>query len=269
MQALMKPMRLTVIIPAYNEALSLPGTVLAINNFLSRWHADAWQIIIVDDGSIDGTLAVANNLKGQRVSVISLPRNLGKGAALVAGAQATAEGYILLMDADSSTPISELNKLWKNIESADVVFGSRSLVGSTITRHQPWYRELAGRFGNKIIQVLLLPGVIDSQCGFKLLSPSVLPLLQAVRTQRWGFDVELLSMAKTRGLSILEVPITWQHDDSSAVGVGSYVRTLLEVVRIWWWVKVLDRTKDKGQRTENSEHQNTGTLEHYESLTDD
>ena len=248
MQALYKPMRLTVIIPAYNEALALPSTIVSVNNFLSRWQADTWEVIIVNDCSTDDTKAVAENHKSQQVRILNLPKNLGKGAALVVGARAAYDGYILLMDADSSTPISELDKLWSKIKSADVVFGSRSIAGSIITRHQPWYRELAGRVGNKIIQGLLLPGVIDSQCGFKLLAPNVLPLLQGIRTQRWGFDVELLIMAKAHGFSILEVPITWQHDDSSAVGVGSYVRTLLEVVRIWWWVRIIGRTEDLGQR---------------------
>lgn len=228
-------MNLSVIIPAFNEAGALPGTLQSIRSHLSQLPLENWEVVVVDDGSTDGTAAAA---VGERVKLVRLPRNVGKGAALVAGANAAAGEWMLLMDADSSTAIAELEKLRAAAGVADIAFGSRAVAGASISRHQPWYREAAGKAGNLLIRALLLPGVYDSQCGFKLVGPRAVPVLRTVRTQRWGFDVELLAMARAQNLTLAEVPVTWRHDPSSAVGVGSYLRTLGEVGRIWWRVKV-------------------------------
>jgi dolichyl-phosphate beta-glucosyltransferase len=230
-------MRLTVIIPAFNEALALPATVASVSSYLESWGRGEWEIIVVNDGSSDSTAEVATSLASPSIRVLHLERNRGKGAALVAGARSAADGYVLLMDADSSTPIAELAKLWSALQSADIAFASRALSGSSITAHQPWYRELAGKAGNLLIRSLLLPGVADSQCGFKLLAPAALPVLRQVSTQRWGFDVELLAMANAQNLRLAEVPVEWRHDATSAVGIGSYIGTLGEVAKIWWKVK--------------------------------
>lgn len=228
-------MNLSVIIPAFNEAKSLPGTIGDIRRYLSARPAiGAWEIVVVDDGSTDGTVAAA---AGEGVTLLRLARNSGKGAALVAGARIASGQRVLLMDADSSTPILELDSLLQVAGDADIAFGSRAASGATITAHQPRYRELAGKLGNRLIQLLVLPGVADSQCGFKLVGPAALPILRAVRTQRWGFDVELLAMARAQNLRLREVPVTWRHDPRSAVTLGGYLRTLGEVGKIWWRLK--------------------------------
>lgn len=225
-------MNLSVIIPAYNEEQALPRTLSEIQGYLCGLpEVASWEIVVVDDGSTDGTAAAAS---GEGVRLVKLDRNSGKGAALVAGARQASKDWMLLMDADSSTPIAELQKLAAAAAKADIAFGSRAAAGARITAHQPWYRELAGKLGNRFIQLVALPGVADSQCGFKLVGPAAVPLLRRVRTQRWGFDVELLSMARAHNLRLAEVPVTWRHDPTSAVGFGSYLSTLGEVAKIWW-----------------------------------
>lgn len=224
-------MDLSVIIPAFNEAGSLPQTLADVRAYLAQLRdVGEWEVVVVDDGSTDGTAAAA---AGERTTLVRLHRNSGKGAALVAGSAAARGRWQLLMDADSSTPISELAKL-RAAGDVDIAFASRAMPGARLEARQPRLREAAGKAGNLLIQLLLLPGVRDSQCGFKLVGPAAVPLLRAVRTQRWGFDVELLAMAKQRNLKLAEVPVTWRHDPTSAVGVGSYLRTLGEVTRIWW-----------------------------------
>ncbi len=227
-------MYLSVIIPAFNEAQALPATIADIRRYLVG-HPDIsrWEVVVVDDGSTDGTAAAA----GEGVILVQLPRNSGKGAALVAGARRATGDWMLLMDADSSTPISELDRLLAASAGADITFGSRAITGAKISRRQPWYRELGGKLGNRLIQLLALPGVQDSQCGFKLVGPAAVPLLRAVRTQRWGFDVELLAMARAQNLRLQEVPVSWRHDSTSAVTLGGYLRTLGEVARVWWRVR--------------------------------
>jgi dolichyl-phosphate beta-glucosyltransferase len=225
-------MNLSVIIPAFNEAQSLAATIADVQRYLrASSEFKTWEIIVVDDGSTDGTAAAA---VGEGVQLLQLDRNYGKGAALVAGAKKASGQWVLLMDADNSTSINELDRLGPFVANADIVFGSRAMSGAEITAHQPWYRELAGKLGNLAIRLLVLPDVADSQCGFKLVGPAALPILRAVRTQRWGFDVELLAMARAQHLRLQEVPITWRHDPTSAVGLGSYVGTLWDVVKVAW-----------------------------------
>jgi len=228
-------MNLSVIIPAFNEAQSLAATIVDVQRYLrNKNEIKTWEIIVVDDGSTDKTAAAAI---GEGVRLLQLNKNHGKGAALVAGAKMASGQWLLLMDADSSTAINELDRLWPFLNTADIVFGSRAVHGAIITAHQPWYRELAGKLGNLAIRLLVLPGVADSQCGFKLLGPAALPILRRISTQRWGFDVELLAMARAQHLRLQEVPITWRHDPTSAVSMRSYFQTLGEVVIIWWQIK--------------------------------
>ncbi len=228
-------MNLSVIIPAFNEAQALPLTIADIRRHLaSHPQVSRWEVVAVDDGSTDGTADAAT---GNGVQLVQLERNSGKGAALVAGARRATGDWMLLMDADSSTPISELDRLLAASVGADITFGSRAVAGAQISLRQPWYRELAGKLGNRLIQALALPGVQDSQCGFKLVGPAAVPVLRAVRTQRWGFDVELLAMARAQNLRLREVPVTWRHDPTSAVTLGGYLRTLGEVGKVWWRVR--------------------------------
>lgn len=225
-------MDLTVVVPAFNEERGIGETVHSITAYLSRAWTGQWEVVVVDDASTDGTAAAVQQVADPRVRLLSHQVNQGKGGAIKTGAVAATYDHVLLMDADSSTEITELPKLLNALEGADVAFGSRGIAGHRITVSQPWYRVALGKLGNLVIQLLVLPGVRDSQCGFKLLGPAAVPLLAQLRCRGWGVDVELLGLAKRRGLTLREVPVEWRHDDSSSVTLVGYLRTLAEVVRI-------------------------------------
>lgn len=231
-------MKLSVIIPAYNEADSLFNTLNSVEGYLSNTWLESWQVIVVNDGSTDQTKQLLKNINKLWLKVINLPVNKGKGAALIAGSQAADGDILLWMDADSSTAIQELSFMLPYLNTADVIFGSRALTKSQIAIHQPWFREILGKFGNLVIQLLLLPGIKDSQCGFKLLGPQAKVLVNQLHTQGWGIDVELLVLAKSSGLRLQEVPVRWKHDPSSAIRPASYLITLGEVLKIFWRLKI-------------------------------
>ena len=164
---------LSVIIPAFNEATRLPATLQALRVYLdgAGEEAEAYEVIVVDDGSRDGTAELAEQVAAgwPALRVLRQPQNRGKGAAVQAGMLAARGELRLFTDADMSTPITELAKLRLLIEGATAVaIGSRALADSRVEVHQPLGRELMGRTYNRMLQLLVLPGLHDTQCGFKL-----------------------------------------------------------------------------------------------------
>ena len=221
------PASLSVVIPAYNEAIRLGKTLSAVVNYLRQSSPDA-EVIVVDDGSTDQTAALAREVfKGSgslRTSVISYKSNLGKGRAVRLGLLAARGDVALFSDADLSTPISEAPKLVDPIESGecDVTFGSRALDRKLIGVHQSWRREQAGRIFNLTVRLATGLPFWDTQCGFKAFRMSVCrPLVEAATVDRFGFDVELLYLAFRAGLRLREVPVRWDHNEGSKVSVMS------------------------------------------------
>jgi len=214
--------RLTVVIPAFNEADRLPPTLIEIYRYLAA--SPLWlpaEVLVVDDGSRDETAAAARSVpatEGVRLEVISHPQNLGKGAAVRSGFIRSRGDEILLCDADLSTPIDQLEVLAERGPATSIRIGSRALDRSLITSRQPGYRDLMGRIFNLAVRTLALPGVHDTQCGFKLF-PGHLgrELAAAQRIDGFAFDVELLFLARRRGVPIVEVPVRWQHKEASRV----------------------------------------------------
>lgn len=231
-------MNLSVIIPVFNEADAIEGTLFRIKEYLNQNGPETWEVIVVNNGSTDNTLYLLKKLQEKWLRVIDLSDTGGKGSALIAGSKVAGGDLWLWMDADSSADISELHKLDPYLHGADIIFGSRAIVGSQITEHQPRHREILGKLGNFLIQILLLPGVQDSQCGFKLLGPAAKKLVVQLHTQGFGIDVELLALAKRAGLRLQEVPITWKHNSSSAIRASSYFLTLFEVLKIFWRLNI-------------------------------
>lgn len=233
----MKPY-LSVIIPAYNEAKRLPTTLIDIDRHLSR--ADySYEIIVVDNNSKDATSEVVKSfshlIKNLRLIKVSLA---GKGGAVKEG-MLQAKGVIrLFTDADNSTSIDQFAKMTPCFkEGYFVVIGSRDVEGAKLVPPQPWYRRLSGNVGNIIIQVLLLPGIWDTQCGFKAFTEeAVLKIFPNLKTNRWGFDVEVLTLAKKLGYKIKEIPVVWVNDPFSSVGISAYIQVLIDVLKIKWWV---------------------------------
>ncbi|HEV2836410.1 MAG TPA: dolichyl-phosphate beta-glucosyltransferase [Pyrinomonadaceae bacterium] len=230
---------LSVIIPAYNEVDRLGTTLTAVVNYLRQSWSDA-EVIVVDDGSTDGTAALAreifNNSGSLRTSVISYKSNLGKGRAVRLGLLAGRGDVALFSDADLSTPISEAPKLVEPIINGefDVTIGSRALDRGLIGTHQSWRREQAGRVFNLAVRLATGLPFWDTQCGFKAFRMSVCrPLVESATVDRFGFDVELLYLAFRAGLRMKEVPVRWDHNEGSKVSLGSdSFRMLNEVVLI-------------------------------------
>jgi dolichyl-phosphate beta-glucosyltransferase len=229
---------LSVVIPAYNEARRLPRTLDDVVSYLAR-QSYAAEIFVVDDGCQDGTAdLVRTRAAGTAlpIEVIEQPdrRNHGKGAAVRRGMLAARGRYRLFMDADNSTTIDHIETFWPCVDDGfDVVIGSRDVPGANVQVHQAWYRELAGKLGNRIIQLLAVPGIHDTQTGFKMVTAAcverVFPLLTI---DRWGFDVEILAVARALGFRIKELPVRWVDQPDSKLKATSYLEVLREVWQV-------------------------------------
>lgn len=222
--------------PCYNEELRLPRTIENIERYLDARNA-AYELILVDDGSGDGTrqLMDAAAAHHQSVRVEALPRNRGKGRALAVGVAAAKGDEILVTDADLSTPIEELEKLQAALNSgAGVAIASRALRESRVEVSQPLYRVLMGKVFNLIVQAVLLPGIWDTQCGFKLFRADIArPAFAALTTDGFGYDPEVLFRARKQGVKIAEVPVVWRNSAPTKVSaVRSSFDMLRHVVRV-------------------------------------
>lgn len=230
-------MYLSVVIPAYNEASRLGLTLKKLNSFLSCKDYD-YEVIIVDDGSTDGTSSVASEStlsKSGKLSIIKNNRNKGKGFSVRKGMASSKGDYVLFTDADLSTPIEELDKLFSYIgKGFDAAIGSRSIKGANIQAHQPFYREYMGKLFNKIVRLFVLRGIIDTQCGFKLFKKTLVKdILPYLNIEGFAFDVEILYLAGKKGYSIKEVPIVWLDSPASKVNaVSDSLRMLMDILSI-------------------------------------
>jgi glycosyltransferase involved in cell wall biosynthesis len=218
---------LSIIIPAYNEAVRLGKTLRTVVDYLRTDWPDS-ELILVDDGSADDTAALAQKTFEEsgtlRTSVISYKSNLGKGRAVRLGLLAARGIVALFSDADLSTPITETPKLVDPIfnNECDVTFGSRALDRSLIGVHQPWRREQGGRIFNLAVRLATGLPFWDTQCGFKAFNMAVCrPLVEAATVDRFGFDVELLYLTHRAGLRLREIPVRWDHYEGSKISLGS------------------------------------------------
>jgi len=222
---------LSVVVPCYNEEQRLPRTIEQIERYLDGKHV-AYELILVDDGSADATRTVMDAAvdRHEGVRVEALPRNRGKGRALALGVQAAKGDEILLSDADLSTTLEELDKLEAALSAgAGVAIGSRALRDSRVEISQPFYRVLMGKGFNLIVQAVLLPGIWDTQCGFKLFRAEVAHSVFAdLITDGFGFDPEVLYRARKQGVRIVEVPVVWGNSAATKV---SAVRSALDMLK--------------------------------------
>jgi dolichyl-phosphate beta-glucosyltransferase len=232
--------RLSIVIPAFNEEGRLPATLARIAAYVAgRPELVPAEVIVVDDGSADGTASVAGRVPvpvGLSFRTVRLGRNRGKGAAVKAGLEASTGAWVLISDADLATPIEELGTLMAS--SAAVVVGSRGVKRELIVRRQPLPRETLGRLFNVGLHVLGLTALRDTQCGFKLLEGRLARRLAAeLRLDGFAFDVELLARARRHGATIAEVPVRWYHVESSRVRPLRHgVQMLRDALRIRWWL---------------------------------
>ena len=232
-----RDIHLSVVIPAFNEARRLPRTLTEVTAYLGR-QAYPSEIVVVDDGSTDGTAQLVREWPAGAVPLrlIAQPdgRNHGKGAAVRLGLGAVVGAHRLFMDADNSTTLDHVERFWPHFaQGFDVVIGSRNVRGADVVIPQVWYKELGGKLGNLFIRTLAVPGVADTQAGFKAFTARcVEDVLPRLTIDRWGFDVELLVAARCRGYQVKEVPIVWRNDTASSVPASAYLQVLGEVWRV-------------------------------------
>ena len=226
-------MYLSIIIPALNEGHRLPKTLDSIIGFLNRQAYDS-EIVIIDNASTDETFQVATSFsdKYANLKVIREPQK-GKGYAVRTGMLAASGEYRFMCDSDLSMPIEELPKFLPPLCKADVAIGSREAKGA-VRINEPWQRHLLGRVFNILIKLLVLPGVSDTQCGFKVFRKNVVNEICAKqRVGGWAFDVELLLLTKRAGFTLKEIPINWYYITGSKVKpIRDSVRMLRELLVI-------------------------------------
>lgn len=228
---------ISVVVPAYNEARRLPASLGRIFEFMDVRHPE-YEVVVVDDGSTDGTAELARREFAERsqLRVERYEANRGKGYAVRLGIAQARGDLVLFSDADLSTPIEDLDALLAAVErGADVAIGTRAHPDSDVRVRQPFYRDRAGKVFNRLVRLLLLPDLQDTQCGFKLFRrEKILPLLDEARVDRFAFDVELLYLARRAGLRIVEVPVVWVNSPDSRVRLPQAAAAFVDVVRVRW-----------------------------------
>ena len=230
-------MRLSIVIPAYNEEKRIRKTLTDIIAYCRKRNI-VYEIIVVDDGSADSTASVARNAATQSkapVRVIRGSGNEGKGSAVKKGILAAKMPYVLFCDADHSTPIHTLD-VFSQYLKYDIVVGSRNLPESKITKPQPFLRSSMGKLFPLLVRMLAVKGIKDTQCGFKLFKTAIAKkLVKQQRLHGWAFDVELLYLAQKHGYSIKEVPVSWRNDPNSKVRIlRDPMKMMLDLLRIRW-----------------------------------
>ena len=210
----MSELDLSVVIPAYNEEARLKKHIPTIQVHLAGKN---FEIIVVNDGSRDGTATVAKSFPNVRL--IDLQLNCGKGGAVKAGMLAAQGRYILFTDADQSTPIAEVDKLLAKLDTGyDIAIGSRAVPGAEVAQPQVWYRMLAGKLFGVGTRLFCICGIHDTQCGFKAMKRAVAQkVFPQVTSSTAIFDIEMLVVATREGYRVAEVPVHWVHDPDTRI----------------------------------------------------
>lgn len=215
-------LQLSIVIPAFNEEKRLPYALDQIIEYF-RDKKLTYEVIVVDDGSNDQTsgVVVDYSSKYSQVKGITLQENVGKKIAVATGVEAAEGDLILYQDADGAAPIEEIERLFREMEvGAQVAIGSRALFSTDTVIHTIWTRKILGRTFNTIVNVFVLPGIADTQCGFKMFKKEIAKyLFPKLRSHRFAFDVELLYLARKMGCMIAEVPINWNNIPGSKVNL--------------------------------------------------
>jgi len=231
-------MYLSVVIPAYNEEKRIGGTLEDIHRYLSR-QSYAWEIIVVNNHSTDRTTQIVweyqKTIPHLRIIHESRP---GKGHAVRAGMLKAQGQYRLFTDADNATTLDHVERMFPYLRQGyEVIIGSIAVPGAHISAggHEPLWRVILGKLGNKWIQLVAVWGIQDTQRGFKLFTArAVRDIFPRLTVFGWGFDVEVLALARKFRYKIKEVPVTWKNDPDSKVNVWAYPKVLLETLKIRW-----------------------------------
>ena len=232
-------MYLSVIIPAKNEERLIASTVVAVFEYLTTRHIEH-EILVVTNKSTDKTGEIVNQLHASTVPTVRLldyPNKGGKGFAVRAGMLQAQGDFRLFMDADNSTSINHIEKMMPYFNQGyDVVIGSIAVKGKKVAEgSEPFWRILFGKMGNIFIQIMAVPGIHDTQRGFKIVTAQAAEdIFPRITIMHWGFDVEMLALARKFGHKTKEVPVDWHNDPNSRVGLKAYFEVLLETMKVRW-----------------------------------
>ncbi len=229
-------MKLSIVVPAYNETQRILPTLQATLTHVEGTHGNDFEVVVVDDGSSDGTADLIRQHFGTdpHVRVLSYAPNRGKGYAVRVGLEHARGDWVLFSDADLSTPIQQLEPmLAAGRAGADIVIASRAVGNAEIRERQPLYREAGGKLFNLLVRLLVLPDLHDTQCGFKLFRRAAIdPVLPALQIDGFAFDVEILALARAAGARIVEIATVWTNSPSSRVRMSAAVRAYWDLLRI-------------------------------------
>jgi len=230
---------LSIVIPAYNEEQRLPEALRRIAAFVETKELDFVEILAVDDGSRDGTAEVVRKAAAAdpRIRLLQNPGNRGKGYAVRHGMQKAQGGWVLFTDADLSAPIEDLDRLEEAVrrENAGGAIGSRALDRRMVLKHQPLLREWVGRLFNFAMRLITGLPYRDTQCGFKLFRRDVAQCVAArQQCDGFGFDVEILFIARKHGYRIVEVPVRWANVEGTKVSLLKGLGAFLDPLRVRW-----------------------------------
>lgn len=232
-------MYLSVIIPAYNEEKRLPKTLEEINKYLSRQSYD-YEIIVVNDGSRDNTAEIIRGLTPviKNLRLIDNKKNKGKGFVVRQGMLRAEGEFRLFTDADNSTSIEQIEKIWPEFEAGcDIVIGSRDIKGAVLDPPQPFIRNVILGEGFKLFRKILIGlwGLQDTQCGFKCFTKKAVEnIFPKCKIDRFAFDPEILAIAQKLGFKIKEIPVYWKNDPDSKVKFKSMIKMLIDLFKIRW-----------------------------------
>jgi len=240
------PVFLSIIIPAHNEENRLPKALEQVLGFLKK-QSFSFEVIVVENGSTDDTLAIARKYAEEHAQVRVLQSERGKGAAVRRGMLEAQGEYRFMCDADFSMPVEEMPKfIPPAFEDLEIAIASREAKGA-VRHNEPYYRHLGGRGINLMIQMLILPGLNDTQCGFKCFRADVAEKLFNLQTLHgWSFDIELLYLARRHGYQINEIPVHWYHDtDTKVRAFHDAIRMIQDIFRVHVnaWCGIYDETR--------------------------
>lgn len=230
----------SIVLPAYNEQARLPATLAAVFAYLEASGCADYEVLVVDDGSTDGTAAAAEQFvsKHPQMRLLQNPGNRGKGYSVRHGMLEARGDWVLFSDSDLSAPIEEVEKLLKAAaeQGAAVVIGSRALDRSLIQIHQSWFRETAGRTFNLLMRICTGLPFADTQCGFKLFQRrAAQEVFSRQKIERWGFDAEVLFIARKLGFKTIEVPVHWSHSEGTKVNmIRDSANMFIDLFRVRW-----------------------------------
>ncbi len=228
----------SIVIPAYNESARLPATLKEVVSCVRERGWDA-EVIVVNDGSTDATSAVVLDFArtATEVRLLENPGNRGKGYSVRSGLLQALGDVVMFTDADLSAPIPEAERLFAAIAAgADIAIGSRWLEKGRQTHRQPLYRQFFGRCFNAVTRAVMGLRFADTQCGFKAFTRTAAQTVFQLQTiERWGFDPEILFIALKRGLRVVEVPVSWAHDERTRMSYLKDGAKMLEEIAVIRW----------------------------------